>query len=54
MFCCLVVLLSCCSPAPLPCLYPRLAVVVLEATHPIPPQYAISRIIAEPDCEDTG
>jgi hypothetical protein len=40
---CLVnVLLSCCSLAPLPRLHPRLAVVVLEATHPIPPQYIAS------------
>jgi hypothetical protein len=39
MFCYLVILLSYCSLAPLPCLHPRLAVVVLEATHPIPPQY---------------
>jgi hypothetical protein len=38
MFCCLVVLLSCCPHAPLPCLHPRLAVVVPAATHPFPPQ----------------
>jgi hypothetical protein len=38
--CCLVVLLFCCPHAPLPCLHPRLAVVVLAATHPIPPHYA--------------
>jgi hypothetical protein len=35
----LVVLSSCCFHAPLPCLHPRLAVVVLAATHPILPQY---------------
>jgi hypothetical protein len=41
MFCCLVILLSCCPHAPLPCLHPRLAVVVLAATHPIRPQYGL-------------
>jgi hypothetical protein len=43
MFCCLIILLSCCSLAPLPCLHPRPAVVVLEATHPIPPHYGIKQ-----------
>jgi hypothetical protein len=47
MFCCLVVLLSCCPHAPLPCLHPRPAVVVLEATHPIPPQYIDKDVTAE-------
>jgi hypothetical protein len=42
MFCCLVILLSYCSLAPLPCLHSRLAVVVFEATHPITPQYLIN------------
>jgi hypothetical protein len=45
MFCCLVVLLSCCSLAPLSCLHPRLTVVVLEATHPIPPHYGHTTLI---------
>jgi hypothetical protein len=39
MFCYLIILLFCYSLAPLPCLYPRLAVVILKATHPIPPYY---------------
>jgi hypothetical protein len=44
IFCCLIVLLSCYSPTPLPYLHPRLAVVVLEATHPIIPQYRVSDV----------